>query len=162
MKEQDMPDIIKELNQDNKRLLNIAARLKVWAIFFEHTTPEAALHDAIERLKKTHPQWRPGYEILITPGKKGHTICFTPKDSKFMTIPRKPGYADLAWHPEDVIGLKRMSKAAAERFLDKYEDKIRDRLCELGHEVIGTFLAMDVAERRQKKGRKNASENKQG
>lgn len=33
---------------------------------------------------------------------------------------------------------------------------------EISIEDIGTFLVMDAAERRQKKGRKNASENKQG
>jgi hypothetical protein len=52
-------------------------------------------------------------------------------------------YADIGWHVGDLTGMTKMNDEEAEEWLLNNQSKIRDRLCELGHEVIECFLQMD-------------------
>jgi len=57
--------------------------------------------------------------------------------------PRKE-YAKLAWRPEDVQSLREdMTEDEARGFLARNEKHMRDRLCELGFDVMETFLTME-------------------
>ena len=53
-------------------------------------------------------------------------------------------FADVRWMAGDVQSLrggKHWSRKKAEEFLERNENRIRDRLTELGFEVIETLLA---------------------
>jgi len=53
-------------------------------------------------------------------------------------------YAELAWRAEDVHYLKpSWTLPRCEEWLEDNEDNIKDRLTELGYEVIGTLLSME-------------------
>lgn len=53
-------------------------------------------------------------------------------------------YAEVSWCAEDIKGLRpNWSKKRAEEFLANNENHLRDRMTELGWEVIETFLSMD-------------------
>lgn len=56
------------------------------------------------------------------------------------------GYADLSWHVGDITGMTKLNDEQAAEWLLDYQNKIRDRLCELGNEVIEAFLQMDGVE----------------
>ena len=53
-------------------------------------------------------------------------------------------YAEVAWTAEDVQTLRPdLTDEQAEDFLNRNEKHLRDRLVELGWEVMGTLLDMD-------------------
>lgn len=56
-------------------------------------------------------------------------------------VPKQPNYAELKWAPEDVRSIRpswSLKRCAKELALQ--ERYIRDRLCELGFEVIDTLI----------------------
>lgn len=57
-------------------------------------------------------------------------------------------YAELSWRPSDVQDLFDCTVEEAESFLSENEKHIRDHLCKLGFEVIGTLGDMDGLKRR--------------
>lgn len=56
-----------------------------------------------------------------------------------VTEPEPEQFAKLVWTAEDVQTLFEVTDEQAVEFLISNERHIRDRLCELGWEVIGTF-----------------------
>jgi hypothetical protein len=53
-------------------------------------------------------------------------------------------YASVTWRAEDVHYLKpSWTLPRCEEWLEDNEDNIKDRLTELGYEVIGTLLSME-------------------
>ena len=54
------------------------------------------------------------------------------------------GYANVEWTPEDIQTLRPgMSTEEAEEWLESNQKYIRDRLVELGWEVIESLLSLD-------------------
>ena len=49
-------------------------------------------------------------------------------------------FAELAWTAGDVTSVKKMSIKQAEEFLARNEHRLRDRMAEIGFEVIGHLL----------------------
>jgi hypothetical protein len=61
-----------------------------------------------------------------------------------MTTDDKPTYAELSWCAEDVQTLREdLTIEQAEAFLERNERHLRDRLCELGWDVLGDLLQID-------------------
>lgn len=58
---------------------------------------------------------------------------------------KKRRFAKLSWCAEDVMMVDSaggMNRAEAEQWLKENQNRIRDRLCELGFEVINDLLAV--------------------
>lgn len=55
-------------------------------------------------------------------------------------------YADLGWHVGDITSMTKLDDEQARDWLVSNQKYIRDRLCELGHEVIETLLSDDGIE----------------
>ena len=54
------------------------------------------------------------------------------------------GYAEVTWRAEDVQSIKKdWSLPRCEEWLEDNEDNMKDRLTELGWEVMGALLMME-------------------
>jgi hypothetical protein len=54
------------------------------------------------------------------------------------------GYAEVTWRAEDVQSIKKdWSLPRCEEWLEDNEDNMKDRLTELGWEVLDSFLMME-------------------
>jgi hypothetical protein len=56
----------------------------------------------------------------------------------------KKQFASLSWSVEDVLGCRpRMTEEQAYEFLINNQNQLRDRLCELGNQVLDDLLDAD-------------------